>query len=347
MRGTSLAGGLVLLLLGPAAAGWAQPSPYFERIQSADGLSHNSVYAVVQDRAGFMWFGTVDGLNRYDGYGFTVYRHDAADTTSLANGLVRAIYEDRRGRLWVGTEGGVDRLDRPTGRFVHVPVPAGCGLVTALAEDAAGRLWAASMGGLLWLDVAAGRFRRAPWWRRGEAAMDLALDPAGRLWALGVEGEAIGEHVARLYRLGGTARSAETLGVDGAWGGVVRFDFDRDGRPWLNDRGPGVRTGGSVRPSHPERSGSAYEVVRAASGELWVGTTDRRGVCRADGDRLDCHVPDPESQTWLHNYVRSILVDRAGVLWAGTYGGVYRHDPHRKPFALLQHDPHDANSLSA
>src|SRR5690606_27826913 len=76
----------------------AQPGgPVFERIGGETGLSHNSVYALTQDRQGFLWVGTVDGLNRYDGYTFVVYRHDPADTASLSNSLIRSLLEDHTG----------------------------------------------------------------------------------------------------------------------------------------------------------------------------------------------------------------------------------------------------------
>ncbi|HYE95925.1 MAG TPA: two-component regulator propeller domain-containing protein [Rubricoccaceae bacterium] len=347
MRSSSASRGLFLLLTGCAAVR-AQPAPLpFERIHSADGLSHNSVYAITQDRAGFLWFGTVDGLNRYDGYAFTVYRHDRADPASLSSNLVRALYEDRRGQLWVGTEGGVDRMDAGAERFARYDVPAarsGQRMGFALAEDAAGTLWAATAGGLLRYDAAADRFVRAAWWPPSAFAFDLRLDAQGHLWVLGATPDGTAGH---LYRLDGAGRAVERVVVGAEWGRFERFDFDEQGRPWMNERGPGLRDGGRLRPAHPERPVSAFEVRRGPTGALWVGTSDGRGLCRADGDALRCQPLAPGSPAWLHNYVRSVFHDRAGALWVGTYGGVYRHDPHRKPFVLLRHDPHDPNSLSA
>lgn len=86
-----------------------------------DGLSQGMVHAITQDRYGFMWFGTKDGLNRYDGYSFTVYRHDPADSTTVRNSFINAVLEDRAGRLWVGTPTGLDVFDRATETFHHLP----------------------------------------------------------------------------------------------------------------------------------------------------------------------------------------------------------------------------------
>ena len=102
----------------------ATPDISFERISLEHGLSQTSVYAITQDHQGFMWFGTQDGLNKYDGYTFTVYRNDPWDSTSLSNNYVRRVMVDRAGYIWVGTRGGVNRLDPRTGifiRYLHDP----------------------------------------------------------------------------------------------------------------------------------------------------------------------------------------------------------------------------------
>jgi ligand-binding sensor domain-containing protein len=90
----------------------------FRRLSTGNGLSQSNVTCILQDARGFLWFGTQDGLNRYDGYQFTVFRNDPADSTSLPNNYIKAIKEDREGTIWVGTwGGGLCRFDPFTGRF--------------------------------------------------------------------------------------------------------------------------------------------------------------------------------------------------------------------------------------
>src|SRR5215470_13761454 len=85
----------------------------FETLTINDGLSQGFVSSIIQDKMGFMWFGTNDGLNRYDGYKFTVYYHDPFDSTSLADNQINCLYEDSKQRLWIGTQHhGIDIFDR-------------------------------------------------------------------------------------------------------------------------------------------------------------------------------------------------------------------------------------------
>jgi len=85
----------------------AQPthSFEFEQLTIKDGLSQSSINCIYQDRKGFLWIGTQDGLNRYDAYNFKIYRHDPRDSTSLAGNFINAVCEDSQGRLWIGTDG--------------------------------------------------------------------------------------------------------------------------------------------------------------------------------------------------------------------------------------------------
>jgi len=95
--------------------------PRFFRLTTANGLSHDIVYAIVQDSRGFLWFGTQYGLNRYDGYTFTIFRHLRSNPQSLVQNTVQALRVDSAGTLWVGTAGGLDCYDRDSDSFSHYP----------------------------------------------------------------------------------------------------------------------------------------------------------------------------------------------------------------------------------
>ena len=100
----------ILLLCALQAA--ASPY-YFKSMDAREGLSQNTVNAIVEDGGGFMWFGTKDGLNRYDGSGFRIFRHDPSDKSGLCNNFIRALVEDMNGDLWIGTDNGLDVIVCP------------------------------------------------------------------------------------------------------------------------------------------------------------------------------------------------------------------------------------------
>ena len=92
----------------------------FEHLDINSGLSQNHILCILQDSRGFMWFGSRDGLNKYDGYGFTIYKNDAKDSTSISNNFISAIVEDASGVIWVATRGGgLNRYDKEKDRFTH------------------------------------------------------------------------------------------------------------------------------------------------------------------------------------------------------------------------------------
>ena len=134
----------------------------FESISVEHGLSQSSIWSIIQDSSGFMWFGTADGLNKYDGYSFHVYRHDPQDSTSLSDNTAWTLFEDRAGVLWVGTATGLNRYDRRTGKFSRLANNARyknarlSTRVTSLLQDKTGMIWIGSVVGISVLDPATG-----------------------------------------------------------------------------------------------------------------------------------------------------------------------------------------------
>jgi ligand-binding sensor domain-containing protein len=137
----------------------------FSHLTTADGLSQNTVTDILQDRRGFMWFATGDGLNRYDGNAFVIYKHDENDPGSLSHNFIRDLLEDDDGYLWVAAYPGVNRLDPRTERstrYVYDPKnPNGLSgdSVESIARDSPGHLWfGTSESGLDRFDPTTGTF---------------------------------------------------------------------------------------------------------------------------------------------------------------------------------------------
>jgi len=149
--------------LGRTGGPWSkEPAPSlsrgqrlrFERISLEQGLSQSTVLCMLQDSQGFMWFGTEGGLNRYDGYTFTAYKHDPEDPNGLGGNWIQAMLEDDSGTLWIGTsEGGLDRYDRELDQFIHYrndPKDSSSlsdDEITTIYQDQDGVLWIGTGGG--------------------------------------------------------------------------------------------------------------------------------------------------------------------------------------------------------
>ena len=165
------------------------PNLRFERITREDGLSSNTVRTILQDSLGFVWIGTQDGLNRYDGYSFVVYRHDPDDPLSLRDDFIESMYEDRSGVLWVGTQDGwLERYDPQNDQFAHYHVGSH---VFAMYEDTAGAFWIGTKDpGLLRFDRDTGELTLI--WS-GKDFTSVIEDQSGIVWAASPE-EGVGRY---------------------------------------------------------------------------------------------------------------------------------------------------------
>ncbi len=335
---------LVACLLLAATVAGAEPSRAlrFAQLDIDDGLPQESVIAQAQDAQGFMWFGTQAGLARFDGYRFTVYRHDRDDACSITDNWVQSLLLDRDGVLWVGTRNGLDRFDPQQGCFEHVPLDglpeAGRG-VHAMLPDAGGGLWLSTPHGLLRLDIASRRVLAIH--RQGEngglssnTVGALAIDRAGTLWVRTPKG------VDRLPA-GASAFEHLSLATNDRPVVAMRYDagalaVDAEGSLWV-----GTQTGlYRLRPQAdglvplPLPAGTPDNTAISAllidrGGTLWVATQQYGLLRLAPGSEAFVdYVPDQGDRFSIADrYVLSLFQDSGGTLWAGTWSrGVSRVD---------------------
>ncbi len=291
----------------------------FERIERATGPSHNSIFALAQDRDGFLWIGTQDGLNRFDGDRFEVWRHDAGDPGSLSANRVNGVLEDSRRRLWIATAAGVDRFDRRTGRFDHFVLADANGRPAQgldLAEDEGGRIWAGTTTGPFVRREESGRWEAAIGALAGVRVRRIRPDGEGGLWLLSD---------ASLTRARDGRVTAEHA-VPGVRSGLA---IGSDGAPWLDPAEPRERNGAARDPASGPPAGTVQSVVVTSEAEIVAGTHLGVRLRSPAGEVRDLPV-DPSRP--LANFVAALLVDRRGRLWAGTENGLYRHDPAASSF---------------
>ena len=190
---------LVLLIIGQFSDAQA-PSLYFNRITAQNGLSHNKVNCILQDQRGFIWMGTDDGLNRYDGRRFVVFRHEPANKSSISGNIITDIAEDEKGVLWIATaDGGLSKYDyrlspdKQFKQYRNIPgdqnsIPVN--IINDLLQDSYGHLWLATGGySVLRFNKSTERFEKPdPNSRR--TALKMCLDSKGMLW-VGAQGGSI------------------------------------------------------------------------------------------------------------------------------------------------------------
>lgn len=351
---------LSLFSLFAAVVAMAAPPPappQFVPLTVADGLPSSVVYKTVQDHDGFIWIGTQDGLARYDGIGFRVFRHDLAEAASLPSNDISALLIDREGNLWCGGEAsGLNRLEADGTSFTHwLHQPndlrtLGSDDVFSIAQDASGAIWVGTyLGGLNRLQ-ADGSFLHVdhdaedPRSLRSSTVLALHADAQNRLWVGTDTGLDVREADGRIVhvelpplaeRAGRSVVMAFLPDADGSvlvgtYKGLFRVDSQ-------------LRYAGEVASAQPPLKVSA--LARTDDDDLWIGTST--GLARLDANGLQ-HYSSDESAPGAYPGRRTMDVradDEGGIWFALFDGGVARLPPHWRNFAAFRHIPGDTTSL--
>jgi two-component system sensor histidine kinase ChiS len=329
----------------------------FDRLSLEDGLSQSVVLDILQDHVGFMWFATQDGLNRYDGYEFRVYRNDPANANSISSSFVWDIYEDAEGVIWLATNGGgLNRFNRESERFIAYradpadPDSISSDVVTGIFPDGEGLLWLSTTGGgLEEFDPRAETFTHHP--ADPADATSLSSDTVNAVFQ---DGEGViwvgtANGLDRLDPQSGTFTHFENDPLDPASlsaDNVVSIFEDSSGWFWVGTNNAGLnlldREKGEF--SHFQfdadfpyslSSNLGTFVFEDRAGQLWVGTNggglDRFDRATGQFSHLQNDPADPTSLS--SDNVVSIYQDHSGILWVGTFGGgVNKYDPSKRKF---------------
>lgn len=323
---------------------------YFRHYQVEHGLSNNTVFCSVQDRKGFLWFGTKDGLNRFDGISFKVFRPDPSDSHSLGNNFVYTLHEDQRGILWAGTREGLYRYNAATENFRFIK-NTGWSDVRDLASDKQGNLWFV-VGLKLY------RYNELqdslPVLINNDSNLitSISITADGQLWAATAEGY-LQRYDARTNRFSGydvfgqsaptasrwiddiydTGKGSILIGTSNQ--GIKRFDIARHTYKDIL----------TYNADHTEVYGRDF--IHYGGDEYWIATESGIYIYNLKSDsfiNLRKKYNDPYSIS--DNAVYSLCKDREGGMWAGTYFGGVNYYPHQYTSFQKYFPDNTPNSLS-
>ena len=311
---------ITFLLILSCTFCFAQPSTlYFRNLNTGNGLSQNKINCIIQDKRGFTWIGTDDGLNRYDGHRFQVFRHDPSNSATLSGNMITDLLEDKNEILWIATaDGGLSRYDyrlppdKQFQQFKHSPsdstsIPVN--IINALLEDASGDLWLATSGnGVLRFNKEKKTFSE-PIRRKSRTCLDLAIDHKGIIWA-GKQG-----------------------------GGLTKIDpatmkYEEDERYF------------DVYAKLPHMTVSS--LFRDSKNNMWMGSWDKV-VYRVDPatQREDVFRKTEDPFSFPEDDPLSFAEDKNEHIWiGGKYNGLYFYHPATGKFFNYRHDPSKEGSLA-
>lgn len=350
---------LLLALSFACNAGQNDLQLNFTAITSMDGLSSNTVHTILKDQYGLLWFGTDDGLNKYDGTDFTIYRHDRSNPSSLASNDISSLHEDKAGRIWIGTiQGSLHLYDRRKDAFVRV---IGSESVTAITSDHTGQLWVATTTGLILVDPVTFKATRlseragVPDQLRNGLVQSFFEDRQGHMWVGTETGLFRFDFTTNRFARIAYGENAVTVSANQ----VKTINGDQTGHIWVGTFNGLFRFApdGTLLQSFKYQANDAHSIssdmIYAVAAEnrqtLWICTDGGLNLMDTRTGKVTRYAPDARSSFSLTNKsIRSILIDKQGIFWLGTYkGGVNKFDKNLTTFALKRSNPYDPHGLSA
>ncbi|SIT10346.1 hybrid sensor histidine kinase/response regulator transcription factor [Belliella pelovolcani] len=328
----------------------------FDRIGVQQGLSQSSVLSIFQDSFGFLWIGTRDGLNKYDGYAFETYRHRANDITSLGGNTITEIQEDSKSNIWVITENGLSFFDRTSDGFLNYELPKDqfeFTLFNALLIDKKDQIWVGGRYGLFLFDPEKESFHRA-----GNSAFQLlgmvsslASDEIGNIY--------VGASRTTLHKVDSNFKLSKVeLETPKDFESRIESILVSQDSLWLGTYGDGLllfSLEGKLLNQYNSQSNldkrisndNIRALLKDSDGAIWIGTFDGLNILYPNQQLIQVlpRVSDPKSLS--HSSIRSLLKDRKGSIWIGTYqGGISLYDSNLQRFNHQYYKPGVSGSLS-
>ncbi|MDQ3110009.1 MAG: SpoIIE family protein phosphatase [Bacteroidota bacterium] len=329
----------------------------FNHLGVQNGLSQSVINCILEDDKGFMWFGTQEGLNRYDGYNFQVFKRNPEDENSLSNNFVYSIKQDRKGIIWIGTNGGgLNSFNPVTGKFIHyINDPKNSAsisndVVRVIHEDKKGNLWIGTDGGMNQFDPATGKFIRFQnnindnYSIASNKIYAIIEDGAENIWA-GTYGKGLSMYdrvKRRFYNYELTTEDLERLYPNSVFSDLKRREqcsqvrsmmwYD-DTHIWVGSNGGGIEVFNTETKTfestlYPDgtvfgiASTKILDMVDDQNGNIWIGTFESGiEVIGKKNKTIQHYTPNEQDGYALSSPgIKCIYRDRYGNMWLGTNG---------------------------
>lgn len=317
----------------------------FKKLSINEGLPHSDVTSIVQDSRGFMWFGTYNGLCRFDGYETKVFRYSLDDPNSISSNRILSMYADDSNNLWVGTElGGLNKLNLTTlklQRMQHDPEnenSLSSNLVSAIYEDTKGSIWVGTNKGLN--ELRGNEFKR---YLHADIAVNTIIKASGKdsLW--------VGTDQGLFYF--NTTTKGHTFFQTSSYGSVNAVLEDRQDQNviWLGMSSGVYKFDKSSKSFSRIQTGEILSICYDHQGDIWYGTRND-GVFKWSVSGTLAHYRQNNilEKSLSNNEISSLYEDYSGVLWIGTLGGgVNQYNTRQKKFELFKVRPDVQNSINS
>ncbi len=335
----------------------------FEHLTRKDGLSQSTVYAILQDSQGFMWFGTQDGLNKYDGYKFTHYRHIPNDINSLSGNFITFIYEDTNKNLWIGiNDGGIAKYNWQQDNFTHYrhdpqnPNSLSSDGVLSIYEDINNSLWISTYdAGLNHFDgkqfIHYRHDPKNPNSLSSDALWRIQATKNGLLW-IGTDDSGLNSlnpKVNSVTHYRHDPKNPNSLSSNS----ITDIFLDHEDNLWVGTIDAGLNLFKNNQFIHYDSTNglnndTIWDIYEDTEYNLWIATDGGLNQYIPTKNEFIQHIHDPNNPHSLSSdYVMAIYQDRAEALWIGTDGGsLNKFDQYRNKFSHYKHEPQNPNSLS-
>ena len=289
----------------------------FRHLSIKDGLTQSGILDIAQDNQGFLWFATYDGLNRYDGYNFTVYPHSESIATSLSDNHINVLYVNKQNELWVGTNKGLNVFNPLDETFNHIELDLGKAMpvIRAIYQDYQNNMWLGTNKGLYYQDKSTQSFKQyhdSTFDRNNEKELEITSiieDHDKKLW--------VGSEKNGLYRINQHRKTSVN---------------------YLNN----------VNISKSISNNKITTLYETNDNELWVGTLIGLKKYDKSANSFDRYIHDPSNKNSIsNNRTHAIYEDPKGILWVGTERGLNKFDRDNNSFIHFFHNVSDPNSLSS